>query len=293
MEREVETAALFVDVSGSTKLYETAGDKAALAAIEQCIAIFRETTAAEGGIVIKTIGDEVMARFPSANAAANAAIDMQTAIAAMPPVAGTQLGIRIGFYFGPAVERDGDLFGDTVNLAARLAGLAIRGQIMTTMDTAQRMTPVLRASSRPLHAIPVKGKAQEIALCEIMWQQSDEATTMVADRPAAIAQTTVRLRYHEAEIYLDANRASLSLGRDAGSDLVILDRKASRNHGGIERRGSKYILSDHSANGTYVTVEGDSEIVLRREQFILRGHGWITFGQPRAETEEVVEYFVE
>jgi adenylate cyclase len=55
----------------------------------------------------------------------------------------------------------------------------------------------------------------------------------------------------------------------------------------------KFILSDHSANGTYVTVEGDREIVLRREEFTLRGHGWIAFGQPRATSTDVIEFFCE
>lgn len=293
MDKEIETAVLFADVSGSTRLYETAGDAVALAAIEACIAIFRQKTIAEEGRVIKTIGDEVMAQFPSANAAANAAIEMQLAIEKLPPVAGTQLGIRVGFQLGPVVERDGDIFGDTVNLAARLAGLAARGQIMTSMDTVQKMSFALKSACRPLHAIPVKGKAQDVELCELMWQQSDDATTMAAPRTSAVQISALRLTYHALELVLNAENSSLSLGRDASSGLVLLDRMASRTHGKIERRSNKFVLVDHSANGTYVQVDGGNHTALRREELVLHGHGIITFGQPRETTDEIVEYVVE
>ena len=101
------------------------------------------------------------------------------------------------------------------------------------------------------------------------------------------------LKYLEQEIVLEGARTSLTLGRDKGGDLVIIDRMASRQHGKIERRLDKFVLADHSANGTYVTVEGDTEVVLRRAEFALRGHGWIAFGQPRASATETVEFFCE
>ena len=120
-EQVSEASVLFADVSGSTKLYETAGDAIAHAAIEKCVNLMREKTVAAKGRVIKTIGDEVMSAFPTADNAADAAIEMQSAIIELPPVGNTQMGIRIGFNHGPIVERDGDVFGDAVNLAARLA----------------------------------------------------------------------------------------------------------------------------------------------------------------------------
>ena len=71
-EQQAQAAVLFADVSGSTKLYETAGDQVAKAAIDECVKIMRERTEAAQGRVIKTIGDEVMSSFPTADAAADA-----------------------------------------------------------------------------------------------------------------------------------------------------------------------------------------------------------------------------
>jgi adenylate cyclase len=289
-----EAAVLFADVSGSTKLYEVAGDAIAHAAIEKCVNLMREKTVGAKGRVIKTIGDEVMSSFPSADEAADAAIEMQLAIAQLPPVGSTQIGIRVGFNHGPVVERDGDVFGDAVNLAARLAGVATKGQIITARDTVMLMSPMLKAATRAITTIQVKGKAQEIQVYELMWQQSEDMTTLASHKSVYKSKNAkLRLVVQGSEMALSAERPAVALGRDPTADLVIRERMASRAHGKIERRLDKFILTDHSANGTFITIEGDKEIVLRREEFTLRGHGWIAFGQSRATAADVVEFFCE
>jgi len=293
-EQASEATVLFADVSGSTKLYETAGDAVAHAAIEKCVNLMRERTVAAKGRVIKTIGDEVMSAFPGADQAADAAIEMQSAIAELPPVGNTQIGIRIGFNHGPVVERDGDVFGDAVNLAARLAGVATKGQIITARDTVMLMAPMLKAATRAITTIQVKGKAQEIQVYELIWQQSEDMTTLASQKSVYKPKNAkLRLIVQGNDVILSSERPAVALGRDASADLVIKERMASRAHGKIERRLDKFILTDHSANGTFITVEGDKEIVLRREEFTLRGHGWIAFGQTRATATDVVEFFCE
>jgi predicted component of type VI protein secretion system len=90
---------------------------------------------------------------------------------------------------------------------------------------------------------------------------------------------------------LDDKRTSLALGRDATCDLVIRDRRASRNHGKIERRGDKFVLSDISTNGTYVVVSGEPEYFLRREDMVLRGSGIIAFASSsESENADIAEF---
>jgi adenylate cyclase len=293
-EESSEAAVLFADVSGSTKLYETAGNAVAHAAVESCVNVMRQKTLASSGRVIKTIGDEVMSAFQTADAAADAAIEMQLAISELPPVGNTTLGIRCGFNFGPVVERDGDVFGDAVNLASRLAAVATKGQIITARETVLLMSPMLKANTRAITTIQVKGKAQEIQVYELLWQQSEDMTTLASHKSVFKPRNArLRLKIQDAEVVLSAERPSLAMGRDQAADLVIKERMASRAHGKIERRLDKFILTDHSANGTFVTIEGDKEIVLRREEFTLRGHGWIAFGQSRTGASDVVEFFCE
>ena len=134
-------AIMFADVSGSTSLYEKLGDQRALAAIDAVLAELRKSTALQDGRVIKTIGDEVMAVFASADAAMQAACDMQHRVAAIPHADKVRLAIRVGFHFGPAIEEGGDYFGDAVNTAARMAGLAKGGQIITSSPSVDALRP--------------------------------------------------------------------------------------------------------------------------------------------------------
>ena len=294
MEAVLPAAVLFADVSGSTRLYETAGDTVASAAISQCVMVLKQKTEAAGGRVIKTIGDEIMSMFTSADAAAVAAMDMQSGVAQLPPAAGTRLGIRIGFNFGPVVERDDDVFGDAVNVAARLTSQAQKDQIITSRETVDALRPALKAVCRRLYSIQVKGREHEVELYQLAWKRSEGMTTIVTTVEALHSdKTTLHLSYRGQEIILDAARSSLSLGREKSAELVIQDTMTSRAHCKIERRMGKFVLADYSANGTYVTIAGDKEVVLKREEFTLRGRGWIAFGQSRANTVEVVEFFCE
>ena len=293
-EEQAQAAVLFAEVSGSTKLYETAGDQVAKAAIDQCIRIMSECTTTAKGRVVKTIGDEIMATFPSADAAADAAIEIQSAISELKPVGNSKIGIRIGFNWGPIVEADGDIFGDAVNVASRLSHVAVKGQIITARDTVMLMSPMLKSATRKITNIQIKGKAAEVEVYELMWQQSEDATTMAASRSIyKPKKTTLRLVLQGQEHLLSDELTAVSMGRDATAELVIKDRMASRSHGKIERRLDKFVLTDHSANGTFVMVDGDKEVVLRREEFTLRGRGWICFGQSKTTASDILEYFCE
>src|SRR6267143_3004961 len=148
MQSNRQTTVLFADVTGSTRLYETAGDSRAVEAIGVCMQKLREAVELHGGRVVKTMGDAVMALFPTPNAAAAAAARMQTDVESLPAVEGRKLGLRIGFQSGPVIQRENDIFGDTVNLAYRLHEQAVKGQVLTSDDTASLLAPVIRSATR-------------------------------------------------------------------------------------------------------------------------------------------------
>ena len=85
---------------------------------------------------------------------------------------------------------------------------------------------------------------------------------------------------------------SIVLGRDAGCQIAIADRMASRHHARIERRREKFFLIDQSTNGTYVAFAGEAEIALRREEVMLRSRGRIAFGRSVAQSAEGTVEFV-
>lgn len=295
MIRSLEICIVFADVSGSTSLYEKLGDTEALAAIDRCIAAMTRATQLSKGRVVKTIGDEVMAVFDSAAQGFQAASEMQQRIDELPPPApDVKLAIRAGFHFGPALIENNDVFGDTVNTAARMAGLAKAGQIITTAETVNALPQLLRQSCRVIDALAVKGKADNVNVCEVIWQEGAELTMMATRMaPAAPMDTRLKLQHEGATLLLGPARPTVTLGRDLNSDIAIRDPRASRLHAKIERRRDKFVLIDMSSNGTYATFSGEVEIALKREEVILRGSGRIVFGHAWSEGDEALEFAVE
>jgi class 3 adenylate cyclase len=283
-----QRAILFADVSGSTALYEKLGDKRAARTIEACLGELRKVVAEHKGSVVKTIGDELMVVFGHAEAACDAAREMQQRVAALPPAARVKLAIRIGFHFGPVLEDKGDFLGDGVNTAARLAGLAKGGQILTSGATADTLSDTQRISLRDLDTIPVKGKQEAVRVFELLWGNIDDATQMASLASSARIEARLTLEIGERSVDFPLAKRALALGRDATCDVVVREKTASRNHARIERSGVQFVLIDESTNGTYVEIEGDREVLLRRDRIMLRGRGKIAFGTSTGAAAEVL-----
>lgn len=283
---------LFGDVVGSTRLYETLGDRAALTAIEAALGLMRGVVEQQGGRVVKTIGDELMAAFPAPPSVFDAAIEMQRRIETAAPVCAegtqTRIRIRIGFSFGPALTEEDDFFGDTVNVAARMAGLANGGQIITTADLAALLSQERRALTRPLDLVSVRGKAEPMGIVDVVWKPTRDLTVLPEQfglAGAAPSRERLALSYAGDTHAFEADHGPIGIGREPDNVLVVNDGRASRRHATIERRRGNWVLHDHSSNGTFVSVPGGRQIELRRQEFILHGQGSIRLGH-RDGTEE-------
>ena len=272
----VVRAVLFADVVGSTRLYETFGDDQAKQMIDECLVALTAVVLQYGGRVVKTIGDEIMCVLPSADNGCLAATDMHQKIVALPMVSGVKRSVRIGFHYGAVIEENNDVFGDTVNLAARMAGLAKGMQIITTGTTVTGLSPMLQLSTRSIAALSIKGKGDEVDVREVIWQGGEELTMTTASISVTTKPVTLYLEHGTQTWELD--RDGIVIGRDAQCNIVIADRNASRQHARIERRRDKFFLVDQSTNGTFVAFANAPEVVLRREELMLRGSGRIGFG---------------
>ncbi|RVU14951.1 adenylate/guanylate cyclase domain-containing protein [Methylobacterium oryzihabitans] len=276
---------LFCDVAGSTRLYREVGDAVALRVVDACLDLAATAVQAGGGRLVKTIGDEFMAVFDDACAMCDAAIAVQRrfeeAAPALEHAAAHRLQLRIGFHFGPVVRTADDYFGTTVNMAARMVALAKGGQIITTGALADALPPARRAATRSLGGIHVKGVGDEVRVAEVLWHLSTHQTTVFSLMPAprqAAPIPELRLSHGGRRWTFDEGRQSVSLGREAGNDVLIESEHVSRRHATIERRGDKWVLVDHSTNGTFVTPFGAEEFCIRREELVLRDVGTLGIG---------------
>ena len=287
-------AIMFADVSGSTRMYDQLGDEVAKRTIDKCLGQMQVVTEAHKGIVIKKIGDELMCRFDNADEALSAARVSQLEIRTLGTLENTTLAIRAGIHYGEVIEDDDDIFGDAVNVAARMAGIAKGGQIITTADTVAELGPELSSQVRQVDVTRVKGKQEKLAVYEVLWEQSAEVTrvaTQLLSR-SVTGPSALRLSRGDDTCVIDSEAESVWIGRDESCQLIVNTALASRKHAYCELRRGKFVLVDQGTNGTYVSSAGGDEVYLRREELVLRGRGAISLGKPVAEAtdEELIHY---
>ena len=298
MGKDIELAILFADVVGSTRLYELMGDLRARDMVSICIDVMRSATEQRHGTVIKTMGDEVMATFPSADEALNAAAQMQQQISthAQLKVDGQPVAIRIGCHFGPVVLESRDVFGSTVHTANRMTSQAKAGQIITTAATVEHLSPEWRAACRLIDTAPIKGQGNEVPLYEVLWQTEDVTSMVPAialkGRQASAAR--LRLRWLDHEVVVDERRPSVTIGRAEDNDLVVKGNLISRLHARIELSRNKLVLIDQSTNGTFVQTSDGEESFVRRDSLQLKGEGMIGLGRlPESDSAQTIRFSCE
>src|SRR5438046_6822570 len=174
--KPVNLAVLFADITGSTRLYEKLGNARALECVGLCLNIMRESALGCGGRVVQTIGDEVLCVCPTALAATQAATEMQSRVEMQEPVSGQRLQIHVGLQFAPVLEEGQNVFGDCVNVAARMVKLAKPSQIIAGGECVAGLTGMMRAQTRALDKLPGKGREPEVDVDEGLWWPRQEFT---------------------------------------------------------------------------------------------------------------------
>jgi adenylate cyclase len=157
IDRERERPAVaFVDLTGYTELTEAAGDERAAAYASELQGLADASARQHGGRVVKLLGDGVMLRFARSADAVAAVHALMRAIvgAGLPPA-------HAGIESGPLVVRDGDVYGRTVNIAARVAGQAGAGELLVTDAVLQHVAGLAAES---VGEVRLKGIADPVRL---------------------------------------------------------------------------------------------------------------------------------
>lgn len=282
MAKDLEVAILFADVVGSTRLYDEFGDTKASETVAHCLDVMKDSTHQFSGTVIKTIGDEVMSTFPSIDDAMGAATQMQSRISGdnggdreIP------VSIRIGCHFGPVVREHNDIFGAAVHTANRMTSQAKARQIVISGSSVERMSDEWRIQTRQIDVATVRGRLDEVALYELIWQP-EEATSMLPtiewDNKARRANR-LTLNFKGQTVVVNDRKKSINMGRADDNDLVVKGNLISRIHARVEMRRGKFILVDQSTNGTFLQNVQGEETFVRRDSTELTGEGVIGLGR--------------
>jgi uncharacterized protein YdeI (BOF family) len=271
MAKDLEVAIVFADVVGSTQLYDKFGDTKASETVALCLDVMKDATYQFNGTVIKTIGDEVMSKKDD----------------------GIPVSIRIGCHYGPVVQEQNDIFGAAVHTANRMTSQAKAKQIVISGFTVEKMSPELRKQTRQIDVATVRGRLDEVALYELVWQP-EEATSML---PTIEWENQVRraskllLNFRDTTVEVSDQRKSINMGRADDNDLVVKGNLISRIHAKIEMRRGKFVLIDQSTNGTFMQNIQGQEKFLRRDSAELDSEGTIGLGRVEEPGSSLAIYY--
>ncbi|HAF44371.1 MAG: hypothetical protein A2100_03775 [Sideroxydans sp. GWF2_59_14] len=290
-------AILFADISGSTALYEELGDELALQMVTRTLGILTQEMTKHHGTLVKTMGDEIMCTFPDAVTAFNAACEMQEAVEKQRPGGERPIHVRIGLHYGEVLLKNGDVHGDTVNIAAKVTAITRAQQIMTTHTVVKLLSDDLRKLTRPVMRTVFRGKTKAFDVFHVHWQRErlpDARSGSSEFRKPAESKQELILRYHDKVVMLNEQSQYAVLGRGENCDLIINDSVASRLHARIEYSFGKNMLADSSKNGTFVQFADGKVIRLRQQQITLHGAGFISLGQPFSKNPaHVIEFLLQ
>jgi adenylate cyclase len=273
---------LFADISRSSRLYEVLGDAAAKAIIETCLTRLTEIACQHQGQLVKIIGDEIMAIFPDADETVRAAFQMQENMTQYAAENQLRLGLRIGLNFGPIINENDDIFGGTVNAAARMVAFAQSGQIITNQSTVKVLSAPLQAQTRMLERIPSPGKTGRMSVYQIIWERRELTTARTyLDTRTTPLTTALQLQYQDQILQIKPDQSGFTIGRNVENDLMVCDDYTSRLHAQILVRKGKFILKDQSTNGTFIALPDGSHAFVQREEYVLQNRGWIGLGELR------------
>lgn len=222
-------AILFADLKGSTAIFGERSDLEGLLFVQRSESLIRPAVERHSGNVVKTIGDAVMASFPSADDAVLAAITIQHALVEhnRELSADDRLSLRIGVNTGKGFVKDQDIFGQVVNIAAKLQDEALGDQILVSQATLEALGTELARLAGGSRSLEVRGVTHPIEICEIRWQEGPEPKAMPAPARAPVTaraprEEPVAVEAEPAAPPKETRRSGLGLGAAAAVVALLL-----------------------------------------------------------------------
>jgi hypothetical protein len=166
-------------------------------------------------------------------------------------------------------------------------------QIVISGFTVEQMSPELRNQARQIDVATVRGRLDEVALFELVWQP-DEATSMLPtiewenkDQKAS----KLLLNFKDTTVEVSDRRKSINLGRADDNDVVVKGNLISRIHAKVEMRRGKFVIIDQSTNGTFVQNVQGQEVFVRRDSAELDAEGTIGLGRTEEPGSSLAIYY--
>jgi len=242
------------------------------------------------GTVIGTIGDEVMCTFETPEDALVTANQIHSQMQQNKSMKQHHLAMRVGINSGAVLSLSNSVYGDTVNIAARLAQQAKANQSLVSSTTTASIGQDIQSQLRFLGQLSLQGKAGTIGVHELLAPDAeDEITEVTSGKVVAARSFLMTARYRSRQMRFDPMLVRFLLGRGMECDQVIDHPTVSREHAEFLYRNGHFILRDFSTNGSVVLQRNRTER-LHRSSIELRGNGTIYLGRTLNQRQYCIEF---
>jgi adenylate cyclase len=285
-----ELTVLFADICRSTVLFDKLGDQDALNLIMKVLELAGEIVTQQNGTIIGTIGDEIMCTFITPEDALIAARQIHKMMQQNTIMQSNQLAMRLGINSGTVVSLSDNVYGDTVNIAARLAQQAKANQTLLSSSTIAPIDEMLRDQIRHIGSLNLRGKAGAIEVHELLETDTEEEITEVSSNEELVTRSfLMTARYRTRTMRFDPMLVRFLFGRGQDCDQTIDHPTISREHAEILYRNGQFLFRDFSTNGSYV-IQGDNKEQIHRSSIELKGHGQIFLGRTLDQPDFCIEF---
>lgn len=299
----VLTTVVFADLFGSTGVFETLGNAKATEIVTRATSWVAQRCTEHGGRVIKLLGDGVLVVFDDSKQALDAVIELQRkyqlVLAQMPTNA--YMPLRIGVARGGVEFVDDDCYGDAVNIASRLSELTGAHQIWVNRDAVEDGFKAPDERFRSLGSIHIRGRAEPCTVYQVEWQENQGSDLMTIqagfehgddDATQDALGIQIKLSWLDQQRVFRAYDLPIHIGRSRQVEFVVDDVRVSRKHARVDWRNGSVVLVDVSSYGSWVRFAGGGpDLLLRREECVLHGHGDIALGAPLSDVSAPTVHF--
>jgi hypothetical protein len=271
---------LFADICDSTPLYEQSGDAVALQVIARCLDGLARLAARHGGDVIRSKGDDLLCTFEQPAHALDAAASMiLEQDPDLPP-------IHVGIHFGTVLHARSDIYGDAVNVAARMLALAKPGEVVASREVVDALPDTERHRLTLIGTRPLKGRQEPVEVYSMVLDEGDvthivwPAGARGAPAPPDTVMPVLVLELeYDGQVVTVRDGERCLVGRAPRCDLVVAERCVSREHAVVEVHAGRATLTDKSSTGSWILDRDGGHTTLRRDTGALPGRGAIRLGR--------------
>ncbi|MGD9210419.1 MAG: adenylate/guanylate cyclase domain-containing protein, partial [Desulfobacteraceae bacterium] len=204
---------------------------------------------------------------------------------------GEALSVHAGLHYGPVIFQPDAIFGDAVNVAARMLEIAKKGETIISEDACLELPSFRQETLRALGRVSVKGKGELIRIFLTVPQALDQTLVQLPFEGNRDGWAVLKIDVGGKLYQIEAPSGNFVLGRHKDCDLSINQKYVSRRHATIECMRGKFFLVDHSTNGSYVNEYDQPYKFLRREMLQLHGYGSISLGLDPTQNNSNLIYY--